>query len=450
MPAFSTLQRSGFSGGGHLFNASVTASLQALGSAEARFGNRYVHYQQGGAATGFNGEKPYREHIFPEDRLRLLALFRYWNVIHFFYPHHSLLDRPWEEELLTFIPLFVAASDAAAYHATVARLVARINDSHGAATSPLLNYGQKRSIPFEVAIVEGKAVVAKAINSSLARESLLQAGDVILERNGMPITVLLDSLRSFHGASNEEALLEKLAPLLLYVDGPQVNLLVQRSREQLVLREKTYLGKEIYSQQLTPGLPSWEKLKNNIGYIDLRRLKITEIAPAMETLMACPVIIFDLRGYPEFLLYDLAAYLLPTARHFAKLVFADLDYPGSFRVGLLPPAGPARPKQEYYKGKVVVLIDQKTLSRAEFTAMALQAVPGATLIGSPTAGADGTNTHIALPGGIITSFSCQGILYPDGKPTQGKGIQPHISVKPTIAGIKNGKDEVLNNSSCGI
>ena len=36
-----------------------------------------------------------------------------------------------------------------------------------------------------------------------------------------------------------------------------------------------------------------------------------------------------------------------------------------------------------------------------------------------------------------------GVFYPDKKPTQRVGIDPDLEVKPTIAGIRDGRDEVL-------
>lgn len=36
-----------------------------------------------------------------------------------------------------------------------------------------------------------------------------------------------------------------------------------------------------------------------------------------------------------------------------------------------------------------------------------------------------------------------GIFYPDGTPTQRVGIVPDLEVRPTIAGVRAGRDEVL-------
>jgi hypothetical protein len=39
-----------------------------------------------------------------------------------------------------------------------------------------------------------------------------------------------------------------------------------------------------------------------------------------------------------------------------------------------------------------------------------------------------------------------GVYYPDKAPTQRIGIVPNVEVKPTIAGIRAGRDEVLEEA----
>ena len=78
--------------------------------------------------------------------------------------------------------------------------------------------------------------------------------------------------------------------------------------------------------------------------------------------------------------------------------------------------------------------------------MAFRTAPGATVIGSTTAGADGNVSRIALPGGINTMISGIGVYYPNGKETQRVGIIPDLVVKPTIRGIKEGRDELLDKA----
>jgi C-terminal processing protease CtpA/Prc len=92
-----------------------------------------------------------------------------------------------------------------------------------------------------------------------------------------------------------------------------------------------------------------------------------------------------------------------------------------------------------------VLIDEISQSQAEYTTMAFRAA-GAKVIGSTTAGADGNVSSIPLPGGLRSMISGIGVFYPDKKPTQRIGIVPDVEVKPTIAGIRAGRDELLEEA----
>jgi C-terminal processing protease CtpA/Prc len=102
------------------------------------------------------------------------------------------------------------------------------------------------------------------------------------------------------------------------------------------------------------------------------------------------------------------------------------------------------PQQPHYSGKVVILVDEVTQSQAEYTTMAFRAATGAIVIGSTTAGADGNVSQFALPGGLRTMISGLGVFYPDK--TQQVGIVPNIEVKPTIEGIRAGRDEVMEEA----
>jgi C-terminal processing protease CtpA/Prc len=95
---------------------------------------------------------------------------------------------------------------------------------------------------------------------------------------------------------------------------------------------------------------------------------------------------------------------------------------------------------------VVILINEISQSQAEYTTMAFRSAPNVTVIGSTTAGADGNVSPISLPGNIRTMISGLGVYYPDGTQTQRVGILPDIEVKPTIEGIREGRDELLEKA----
>jgi C-terminal processing protease CtpA/Prc len=104
------------------------------------------------------------------------------------------------------------------------------------------------------------------------------------------------------------------------------------------------------------------------------------------------------------------------------------------------------PKEPHYEGKLAILADEVTQSSAEYTTMAFRVAPRAIVIGSMTAAADGNISPIALPGGLRSMISGIGVFYPDKRPTQRVGIVPDIEVKPTLTGVRAGKDEALEKA----
>jgi C-terminal processing protease CtpA/Prc len=99
-----------------------------------------------------------------------------------------------------------------------------------------------------------------------------------------------------------------------------------------------------------------------------------------------------------------------------------------------------------YSGKVVIIVNNRTISQSEYTVMALASRPNTIVIGDTTAGTDGDVSEIKLPGGISSYMSGLGILYPDGRQTQKVGVNIDKIVRPTLKGILAGKDEQLDEA----
>jgi C-terminal processing protease CtpA/Prc len=187
-------------------------------------------------------------------------------------------------------------------------------------------------------------------------------------------------------------------------------------------------------------------LEGNIGYINMGVLEVKDVSDVMEKVMKCKAIIFDVRNYPKGTMYSVMEFLNNKEVNFVKFTHINYKYPGvieyqktNYRVG-------KKGNDDYFKGKVIVLFDENTQSHAEFTVMSLQTAPDVVCIGSQTAGADGNVSFIIYPGGYKTNLTGLGVYYPDGRETQRIGIVPDIEVKPTIQGIREGRDEVLEKA----
>ena len=85
------------------------------------------------ASQSAEKDNPYAEMSFPTAEYRLLALFRFWNVINYFFPYKNLIGDSWETVLPRYIAKFESNKDVTDYQLTVREMVAEIRDSHGGA-----------------------------------------------------------------------------------------------------------------------------------------------------------------------------------------------------------------------------------------------------------------------------------------------------------------------------
>lgn len=430
----------------HTFNAQVRHKLHLLYKKHVPAENYYVQLQyEGGPATFFN-EKYYFETAYPEENIRLLALFRYWNVIKYFFPYRDIMDHDWERVLEKFIPRFISAGDTLQYHLTAAELSTYINDNHGIVNSYYLNqhFGQYFA-PFTVRYIEGKTIVTNVYTDLLVNGDEIQVGDIILKRENTPINQFRQYLRKYKSSSNEVGLQSLINSTIVRGTVEQIPYQVLRNHQVIDTVVKGYSDYNVINNSIilqNSSKDKWKILPGNIGYIDMEILTTNDAPIAMSQLMNTRAIIFDLRCYPNFVWYLITPYLYPTPTNFVKFTRPNLDFPGKFDWdGDYPASEEDNP--DYYKGKVIILADEQSQSRSEYHVMALQGSPNATVIGSQTCGADGNVTYLYLPGKIVTVFTGLGVYYPDRSPTQRVGVHIDVRTRPTIQGIQAGIDEVL-------
>ncbi len=143
-------------------------------------------------------------------------------------------------------------------------------------------------------------------------------------------------------------------------------------------------------------------------------------------------------------MFALGSLLVEKPTEFVRFTTGDLSNPGAFHWTEPISLTPQRP---HYPGKIVILVDEVSVSQAEYTAMAFRSAPGAIVVGSTTAGADGNVSEIPLPGGLRTMISGIGVFYPDKRPTQRIGIIPNIEIQADHRGHSPCmRDEVLEEA----
>jgi C-terminal processing protease CtpA/Prc len=332
-------------------------------------------------------ENSYLQMIFPSTEYRLLALFRFWNVMHYFHAYQDLLDRPWDRTLTDFIPLFQADRNAQEYAITVAKMVARIQDSHGFVHSKVLEeYIGTAGPPLEVRSIEGQTVVTRVLDTPAAKSSNIAVGDVILAVDGEEIVARRQRLGEIFAASTPQGSRWRVDRAVLA--GP--------SDKPAHLRVKGAPGdvRNVEVPRLeeppkdAPKTPVFRVLPEGFGYIDLTRLMPAEIDDAFNAVRNTPAVIFDMRGYPNGVFYLLGAHLTDkkvVAARFETPTPRSPDPDQERRVKVLQYAEPDFPNPNWkYKGSVVVLIDERAISQAEHTCLFLEAMTHAKFVGTPT------------------------------------------------------------------
>lgn len=414
--------------------------LQSLRYAD-RAGNRYVSFGEAG-----NMQMTPDESIagsLDDCGYRLLYLFRFWNLIEYYAPDRNITDRNWDEIPAAYIPQFICMSD----RRPVWSLLHELCDSHGRAfyNEQFGNY----ALPVEVDYADGRVFVADA-----GSDCGLRRGDELLTVDGRDWKSVYGHVCRYTSVSNDAGarLFGAYALCLTTKDSVEVVFVRRGLQHSIRCAAPLYRGfsRLRHARMSDPG--NVRIIADSVGYMTALNYRKNDAERLMKQFAATKALIVDLRCYPdEFMPIDFVGrYFLPHDTPHVKWVLPTRILPGTFRIedDTLPavPTPPSSENRDYYKGRVVVLVDGSTLSQPEYTAMAFQATPRCTVVGSQTAGADGDVSVIRLPGTDRLLFSGLGVFYPDGTDTQRTGVRIDIPVRITPEGLLAGRDEILEKA----
>jgi len=393
-------------------------------------------------------ERSYPEMHYPALEYRILGAFRAWNVIEHFYPYKALLDTAWSDVLPAVLRDFAAARGTADYGRAVARLAGRLSDGHAYVAGPAYEMGvvDDGYPPIRVRVIEGRPIVTRIVDTAAARTAGISVGDIVRSVDGAPALERLRTLEKLISAATPHDRTNRAA--LTFMNGPpgstvRLGLTDARGRRREAVLERRHEDvNTLYHRERTGDVI--RMLPGNVGYVDLDRLTLDMLDSMFQRLGRTRSIIFDMRGYPRGTIWAIAPRLTDSVRTVARFEtpLAGHRSPAPGVETFFQVVEPA-PAAQRYRGRVLMLIDERSVSQAEHTGLYLKAVSGATFVGSRTAGTNGEVTTIPLPGGLTMGFSGQAVRFPDGRGMQRVGLVPDIEVRPTVMGIRAGRDEVL-------
>lgn len=352
-----------------------------------------------------------------------------WNVFQHFWPYWDLTEVDWNQALDRALADALDDRTAEDLVTTLRRLTAQAPDGHVSVGCP--GTTPVGSLPVVLDVVEGRLIVTASGNPALSR------GDEILAVDGADAMAMLTTQEALASGSPQWRRVRAL---------PRVGQGPRRSHASLRVRhgDRTIdVDVARIDEELEPtaSRSPIEQLEQGIWYVDMDRASMAEIDAAMPKLAAARGVVVDLRGYPNSN-HALLLHLLDKPEHARWMHIAHVIRPDH----VAPPAwndqgwdlAPAEP----HLANVVFLTGPGAISYAE-SVMGYVETTTVPIVGAATAGTNGNVARITAPTGCTVFFTGMRVDKHDGKRFHLIGVPPTVPVTPTIAGIRDGRDEVL-------
>ncbi|WP_242108454.1 S41 family peptidase [Luteimonas aquatica] len=357
-----------------------------------------------------------------------------WSVLRHFYPYWDVIPDDWDARLAPALAEARTGASRELQRQTLQRLIAALQDGHGTVYD---ERGPKRaSLPVRFAPVGDRWVV---LASSVPDK--VRAGDVVAAVDGVPAAQEKARLEALASAQPSARPWKALAPLTFGTRGTVRTLSLQRQDGSTV---DVALPFEAETWPDRPRPATIAELRPGVLYVDLSRLKQAQLADNLERLARARALVFDMRDYPSEAAFDVLPHLLQAPEQ-ARWMHIPL-YTGPFgeRAGYRDSGWNLQPRTPRLRGRALFLVNGSTISYGESIMGYVRELGLGTIVGSTTCGANGNVTDFDTPSGFNVMFTGMRVTRHDGVGRyHALGTPPDVAAEPTVAGIRAGRDEVL-------
>jgi hypothetical protein len=367
--------------------------------------------------------------------VRLADVVVVWNVFRHFYPYWQEAGVDWDARLAPQLTATRDAANAADHRDRVMQVVADARDGHGRVSDP--KAAARGWLPVQFTKVANDIVI------SASTDPALRVGTIVSTIDDTPAAKRLAEQMTLASGTSQWKEFRGLQELLRCTPTVDVRLVIDIGNGPRATNVKCDATRPAVENrpeivtQLAPG----------VWYVDLTRARMADVRPSLATLAEARGVIFDLRGYPT----DAGAQILPHLidapeedrwMHVARITgpFGQIDGWESHGWNMKP----ATPR---LAGKIVFLTDGRAISYAESVMGYVADRKLATIVGSPTAGTNGNVAAFIVPSGATVGFTGMRVSGHDGRaPFHLIGVLPNVPAASTLAGLREGRDEVLERA----
>ncbi len=399
---------------------------------------------------------------------------RVWKLIdeRFYDPKFNGVD--WEHVRDQFVPRAEAARSDAEFYAALKGMVRSLHDSHTQVLTARETVDRRRFVSprlgFHLGWIEQRVAIVEVEPDSPAALAGLRAGDVLRAVNGTRLDAdFLQrarsiSIRTYADAADapvdgfgearpnvadgeRERVLQAVARVARSAAGSPPRMVPVRFD---VEREGGAVAEAMVTATLAPHPPRAEfrMLDGGVALIRFSRF-LPEVRYAVERALQdarfARAVIIDLRGNGgglfEFYRW-FAGRFLPEPRDVMQSLRRE-SAPAEQGSGVVRAGGVGPPLLQ----PLAVLVDSRTASAAELTAVTLAEQRGALLVGDPTCGCVvGVRTEYVLPDGGGLRVSETGFVSAHGAHMEGRPTIPALRVTPTLVDLRAGRDVALEEA----
>lgn len=358
-----------------------------------------------------------------------------WGVFDQFYPYWDVVDIDWDARLELQLQRAAVAPDAAAFGDALRLMLHELRDGH----ARLVYDRPRRALIPAVFERFGDDIAIAWANEELG----IEPGSIVSTIDGRPaLEMLLEEMET--RTSGAEHLRQRVALDRLKfgpVDSVAELAITSPDGDALIVE----VPRIPFSWDVYPQMPRPEpitEMEPGLLYVDLTRADNAAMIGAVDRMTQAKGIVFDLRGgfsgSPIIL-----SHLTDTIALSAQFDVPVYQFPDQAHVQYGDRAWRIVPQMPRLTRNVVFLTNAEAASSPESTLGLVKANGLATIVGSPTGGANGNVTMIDVPGGYRLYFTGMKVINRDGSIHHNLGVLPDVAVQPTLEGIREGRDEVL-------
>lgn len=385
--------------------------------------------------------------------VRIANVINSWNVIHHFYPYFDVLDVNWYEVAKTSIVRSFIDQDKYDHTFTLEWMLAHLEDAHIYVDDNFKN-SRRYYPPFHVGYFNGKYLITAI--SEEADENI-KVGDELVSINKVPIDELVLFEQQYVSAKVLNVLKKRALKRVIGTQSIWEKFeytLKSQNDQQYVVDNKLKISSYRYyklGNQMKDQRQKFVEIDKNFYYLNLYLVSFEEFYELANKLSTADKLIIDMRGYPD----NHNGNIRKILGHFTKdkieemwMFTPKIAYPDrkNYMTDLREKGWEINPQEPYIGADIYYLINGDAQSYSESISGFFDATDRVTMIGTPTAGANGNVIYFNMPGGYTFRFTGMRVLKQNGERLHGIGFLPDVEVVPTAKGLSEGRDEVLEKA----